>query len=253
VIVTPGSGTKEFATDINPTKAVEMMEGATRSDRWHQFLPAFETFQVGMRLCLEMVHHLGDVRPKDDYERRMRDLACDALDTLWTSEWALLSGYDCQSIVLLRRAFEVISLMVFFINFPQELLAWDKGKAIRPSLVRRRLKSAPISESEDILQRAYAEYCLYAHVNSETVLHRMLGDLNRFTLGCQGNLPELAVGLHLRELLAHMPWLVYTMNLFFKEEGERMGQEYIDKVLRYRASVNGANEWLSKTFLSDPD
>lgn len=135
--------------EIDMVRAVEGLEARTFATRLQQFSPDFLIFRKGFTLCLEMVHFLGDMPPKDEYDRIQRDLTCDTLDSLWCAERALLSGYENQALVLLRRAYETTSLMAYFFKFPEKVKDWAHGKRIRQSVIRASLGTAPTPESKE--------------------------------------------------------------------------------------------------------
>ena len=193
-------------------------------------------FARGLGFCVQLIHELGDVLPQQDYDRIQRDLACDTLDSLWLAEHAVLRGYDNQGLVLLRRSYESISLMAYFFNFPEKVQEWQGGKRIRQSIVRRALGSAPVSESEERLTRMYRVYSLFTHINRETVFNRLLGEANRFTLGCQGNVSENVIAANLRELLTQMVWFVDVFHFVFLKLGV-VSRELGLRLLAYRKEV----------------
>lgn len=83
--------------EIDMVRTIEGMEARTFATRLQQFGPDFVVFRNGFALCLEMVHFLGNMPPKDEYDRTQRDLTCDTLDSLWCAERALLCGYENSS------------------------------------------------------------------------------------------------------------------------------------------------------------
>jgi hypothetical protein len=205
----------EFIVSVDEIRTIEALESGTFSQRSLKFNPQFTIFRKAIAMCVELVHGLGNVPPRDDYDRTQRDLACDTLDSLWLAESALLGGYDNQALVLLRRSYESVSLMAFFFNFPERVKEWGSGKIIPQKEVRRGLGSAPVPESEKHLARLYEVYSLFTHVNRKTVLIRLLGEPNRFTLGCQGNVSEKHVGAIVRELLTQTVWFVDVFQVVF--------------------------------------
>jgi hypothetical protein len=140
-------------------------------------------------------------------------------------------------LVLLRRAYEATSLMAYFLNFPDKVAEWQSGKQIENSAIREALATAPVPEPREELKAIYKVYSLFAHVNRDTIYERLLGEKNRLTLGCQGNVDEKTVGANLRELLAQTMWFVDVFNFAFKEVGAKLGDNYMRPALAYRAEV----------------
>jgi hypothetical protein len=113
----------EEQIEVDLVATVEALEQRTSGTRYLQHGPAFALFRSGYDLCLELLHHLGDSKPTNNFDRVMRDLSCDSLDSLWAARELLLKGYDNQCLLLLRRTIETTSLIAF-INFPSELHRW---------------------------------------------------------------------------------------------------------------------------------
>lgn len=219
---------------------LEAMERRTSGQRYLQYSAEFDLFTKGMTICLQLLHHVGDSRAADDCERVLRDLSCDVLDSLRCAEVALLYGCDNQSMVLIRRAYETTALMAYFLNFPEEAVAWEKGKEIKQSLIREKLDTAKIHESKDNLQRIYKVYSIFSHINRATIYNRLLGDGNRFTVGAQGNVSAKAFESILRELLASIMWFVDVMLYSFRAVAAKIGKPYTDMALGYRDEIQKA-------------
>ena len=222
---------------IDEIRTIDALESRTFSKRFLAFNPEFTLLRKGFGLCTELIHHLGDIAPKDELDRAERDLACDTLDSLWLAEHALLRGYENQALILLRRSYETTSLLAYFINFPERVKEWEKGKKIQQSHIRKALGSAPVPESKEHLDEMYKVYCLFAHVNRDTVYHRLLGEGNHLTLGCQGNVSDEKVGRVLRELLRQMMWFIDVVNFGFMKLGVLISDEYGQRMLSYRGEV----------------
>ncbi len=222
---------------VEPMQTVVAMEHRTFGQRYLRFEPEFVVVREGYDTCLHLLFELGEVAPADDRERVQRDLACETMDSLRTAESALLLGYENQAMVLLRRAYETVSLMTYFINFPNEVQAWDSGKEIRNRDIRDALDTAAMPEPKGHLRDLYRLYSDFTHVNRETVWHRMLGEGNCFTVGAQGNVSDKTVGAYLREMLRITMWFVDVMNFAFASVAKTLGQGYIGSVLAYRDKV----------------
>ena len=242
------TGTTRQMVAVSTIRTIEALASRTFGERFLRFNPQFTLFRKGYDLSVELIHHLGSIPPKDDRDRVLRDLACDALDSLWLAEHALLHGYEQQALVLLRRAYETNSLMAYFLNFPDKVKDWENGKRIRQSVIRKALGKAPFPEPEKELSAMYTVYSLFAHVNRVTVLDRSLGVANRITLGCQGNVSEKQVSAVLRELLGQMMWFVDLFNFAFKEVGGGIGAEYRRNALAYRGEVQDLAKGLAALY-----
>lgn len=219
---------------------LEAMERRTSGQRYLKYTAEFDLFTKGMTICLELLHHLGDSKPADDCERVQRDLSCDVIDSLRCAETVLLCGCDNQGMVLIRRAYETTALMAYFLNFPEEAIAWEKGKEIKQSLIREKLDTAKIHESKDNLKKIYKIYSLFSHINRDTVYNRLLGDDNRFTVGAQGNVSDQSFESVLRELLASIMWFADVMLYAFRTVAVKIGKPYTDTALGYRDEIQNA-------------
>jgi hypothetical protein len=129
---------------VEPMQTVLAMERRSSGQRYLRFEPEFVVLREGYDLCLHLLFELGEFAPADARDGVQRDLACDTLDSLRTAEGALLRGYENQAMVLLRRAYETISLMTYFLNFPNEVRVWASGKEIRNCDIRDALDTAPM-------------------------------------------------------------------------------------------------------------
>jgi hypothetical protein len=164
----------------------------------------------------------------------------------------LLRGYENQALGLLRRAYETVSLMAYFFHFPDTLAIWDGGGKIRQSDIRKALESAPYPEPKETLDEMYRVYSLFTHVNRQTVYHRLLGEPNRFTLGCQGNSAEINYASVVRELLRQTSWFVDVFNFIFLKLGLRPPDAYAKEMLAYRSKVLEAAKQLPALFPERP-
>ena len=222
--------------EIDEIRTLEALESRTSGQRFLRFNPELTMFRKGFGLCVQLIDRLGDEPPRDNADRAQRDLACDTLDSLWIAEHALLHGYENHALVLLRRAYETTSLLWYFINYPARVANWEKGE-ITPSDIRKELDSATVPESGGELGAMDEGYRLFAHVNRETVFHRLLGEDNRLTLGCQGNVGDETVGAILGELLRQALWFIDVFNSAFAPIAQEMGREYMENVLDYRGQA----------------
>lgn len=234
--------------EVDQIRTIEALERRTFAKRFLRFNPEFTLFRKGFGLSLELIHFLGDLAPRDSYDRAQRDLACDTLDSLWLAEHALLRGYESQVLLLLRRSYETTSLMAYFFNFPNKVQEWERGRRIRQSHVRQALGDAPVPEPKEHLDEMYRVYSLFSHVNRETLYQRLLGEANRFTLGCQGNVGEEKVASVVGELLRQMMWFIDVANYTFLQVGLKPSTEYVGRVLAYRDRVQALAKALPRLF-----
>jgi hypothetical protein len=229
--------TSNATVQVDEIRTIEALESRTYSERFLRFNVEFTLFRTGISLCIQLVDFLGGVPPKDLYDRSQRDLACDTIDSLWLAEHALLRGYENQALGLLRRAYETVSLMAYFLNFPDKLASWDGDGKIRQSDIRKALESGPYPEPKETMDEMYRVYSLFTHVNRQTVYHRLLGEPNRFTLGCQGNSSEINYASVVRELLRQTSWFLDVFNFIFVKLGLRPPETYAQPMLAYRGKV----------------
>ena len=234
--------------EVDEIRTVAALEARTFGTRFLHFNAEFTVFRKGMSLCVELVNYLGDLTPKDTYDCVQRDLACDTIDSLWLGEYSLLRGYENQTLALLRRAYETTSLMAYFFNFPEQVTEWVDGRRIRQSHIRNALDAAAVPEPKAHLDEMYRVYSLFTHVNRETVYQRKLGENNRLTLGCQGNVDEETVASVLRELLRQAMWFVDVANFTFLKIGLRPPHAYGERMLGYRDEVQSLARKLPALF-----
>jgi len=63
----------EREVEIDPVAIHEALEQRTSGSRYLQYGPVIVMFRKGYSLCLELLHHLGNSKPKDECQRTMRD------------------------------------------------------------------------------------------------------------------------------------------------------------------------------------
>ncbi|MGA2458158.1 MAG: hypothetical protein ABSF85_11360 [Terriglobales bacterium] len=231
---------------VEPMQTVVAMECRSSGQRYLRFEPEFVVLRDGYDVCLHLLFELGEFAPADARDRVQRDLACDTLDSLRMAEGALLRGYENQAMVLLRRAYETVSLMTYFLNFPDEVRVWESGKEIRNCDIREALDAAAMPEPKGHLRDLYRLYSDFTHVNRKTVWNRMLGEGNRFTVGAQGNVSDKTVGAYLREMLRMTMWFVDVMNFAFAPVAKTLGPNYASSVLAYRGTVQRIADHLAQ-------
>ena len=127
--------------------------------------------------------------------------------------------------------------MQYFINFPAEVKAWTEGKKLRPSDIRKALDTAPIPEAAEPLRMKYDEQSAFVHINRDTIAFRMLGEGNRFTLGCQGNVSYKSAAFMVDDLLTNFGWFLSVFHYAFRNEGTKLGTDYIRFVLNCRKEI----------------
>jgi hypothetical protein len=159
------------------------------------------------RLLCRLTLILGTISPRNAHDRAIRDLQADAFDALYVARRVIFEAFSAPGFGLLRRAFESISLIHYFLIHPPKAADWTRGKQITNAQVRRALRDHPLGEDEESLKRAYAFYSGGTHPNRDYIPRRFLGEPNEFVLGSIGKPSLILIGEKLEHLLAHWFWL----------------------------------------------
>ena len=169
------------------------------------------------RLVCRIIMMLGETQPKDNLDECMRDLACDAFDTLYVAKNTVLRDYLPLGFPLLRRAYETICLLSYFHLVPSKADKWQKGHQFDNAEIRKFLDSHPMGDKEEQLRELYRLYTKGTHVNRDFIPHRYLGDGNQFTLGSISR-PDLFVSTDYMEQLVRLWfWFVAVIIYHYRE------------------------------------
>ena len=142
------------------------------------------------RIICRVINLLGNIPPKDDEDKAIRDLAADVFDALYESRNLIISGKCVVSYPLARRAYESLSLMVVFSLDNKIANKWVSGKQINNHTVRQLLAKHPMGEKEEMTRDFYKFFSSASHPNRDIVPYRYLGEGNKFILGSIGK-PDL--------------------------------------------------------------
>jgi hypothetical protein len=155
---------------------------------------------------------LAVIPPIDLCDKEIRNLWADAFDSFLASKKLILEGFLNQPFPVLRRAFETMLLIRYFIHDPSRVEKWSKGGKkgeIRPEETRK----VPNGDTE-FINKLYDYYCKGTHVNSMYIWQRQLGEGNSFTLGniqVSANFAITREYLHRHvQLLALFRYIVYS-------------------------------------------
>lgn len=174
---------------------------------------------------------LGSFPPKDVTDRSIRDLFADIFDFLYISRRLILGGYASTAFPLLRRAFESISLMEYFILLPNKAIKWDKGKQISNAEIRKFLDSHSMGESEKAMKDFYVFFSGATHPNREYIPIRFLGEKNKFVLGAIGVPDLLGIADYMYRLINLWFWFAALISYQYKEiihsADKRYGTDYM--------------------------
>lgn len=102
----------------------------------------------------------------------------------------LLSGYYGESVVLLRSAFEAMTLAICLHQFPEKADDWWQGRQIQPSEVRTAL------EQEETLSQVYTALSKLRHPNVDVTATGTHTSLNK-------ELMEIIIGPHFNSRTLH--------------------------------------------------
>lgn len=199
---------------------------------------------------------LADLPPHGDAERALRDLAAEAFDTLRLAKYLALSGFPGACFALLRRAFELTSLLYTFSLEPGMVGAWWQGKEVRNWETRDVLGTRFQVEVRGSLDLQYDILCDWTHPNRDTVAARRLGEDEEFELGA-GAPPDTPASMYaVFNLLMLWHWLVVVLAAHyideidavdpeFRADHNRLHEQYVELDARLRRMIGEA--------IADPD
>jgi len=197
-------------------------------------------------ICLVTII-LGSYPPRDITDRSIRDLLADVFDFLYISRRLILEGYASTAFPLLRRAFESISLIHYFMLLPNKAIVWDKGKQLSNAEIRKYLNSHPMGESEKAMKDLYAFFSGATHPNREYIPTRFLGEKNQFVLGAIG-LPNLLVlADYIHRLIELWFWFGALISYYYRDLLSSVDKNYGDNYMKIANEAKRVSEELLKS------
>lgn len=200
-------------------------------------------------LC-RVVLILGHMAPKDTCDGCIRDLIADVYDSLVLAKMAILQAHGPLAFPLLRRGFEGVCMIHYFVLKPSKSARWESGQEITNSQVRAFLGQHAMGESGDALKANYAFLSGGSHVNRDYVPHRFLGEGNAFILGSIGHPDIFASTDWLMRLLSLWFWVGATVTLRYGGELGRADPsllgDYLELGNRVKPTLRSMEETLTK-------
>ncbi len=126
---------------------------------------------------------LGTMKPENLADESIRDLLGDTFDSLFSAKELIYKGYLGTPFTLLRRAWETISLMTYFILHPEKAKDWRDGKEIPQREIRKAHEKHPQGGDANHQKEAHAYFAKCAHPNSMLIPYRLLGSGSEYTMG----------------------------------------------------------------------
>lgn len=189
------------------------------------------------RLISRVVVVLGESNPKSEQDIAVRDLVCDAFDFLDYSIRITLEGKPEIAFILLRRAFETISLLSVCAQDSEIADQWHKGKEFKNADIRKYLKRGRFPEDAATMKNFYVESSKFTHPNRDTIDFKFLGDGNSYTLGSIGR-PHLVLIVKVcLYLIDFYFWFAPILSIYFFNE---LVKEYPDFKMDYDDAVKSA-------------
>jgi len=189
---------------------------------------------------------LGSCPPREVADRSVRDLLADIFDFLYVSRRLILEGYATTAFPLLRRAFECISLINYFILSPNKATEWDGGKQISNVEIRKYLDSHPMGESEKSMKDSYAFFSRATHPNRGYIPDRFLGEGNRSVLGAIGVPDPRVIAGYIYRLLELWFWFVVLISHYYRDMLHSADKTYINDYMKVAKKAKGVGEELIK-------
>lgn len=198
------------------------------------------------RLVCRMIVMLGEILPKDNLDRCIRDLICDVFDVLYAGKSIILRNYYPLGFPLLRRAYETVCLIHYFQLTPSKADKWDKGHQFDNSAIRKFLNTHPMGEKEDELRQIYTFYTKGTHVNRDFIPVRHLGEGNQFTLGSISR-PDLFVTTdYIEQIIRLWFWFVAIVAYHYRETFSTLdanfGKDYLAIANRAQSAMQSLHE-----------
>ena len=191
---------------------------------------------------------LGKIEPKSLRDEVLRDLFCEAFDILKASKEYILKWQISPVFPLLRRAYEIISLFVYFVLKPDIIEKWEEGRQINQTEIRDYLSKHPLGESKESQKNMYSWLSRGAHINRDFIAYRGLGRGNEFVLGSIQKPHLLIISDHFSKTLDSWFWLIAVFNAVYSPVFEKTDSSIIDFYFEIADSAKKASKWLEKNW-----
>ena len=169
---------------------------------------------------------LGNSPPRDVTDRAIRDLLADVFDFLHVSQQLILENYASTAFPLLRRAFESISLIQYFILLPNKAITWSKGGQVGNAEIRKYLDSHPMGESEKAMKDVYAFLSRATHPSRDCIPTRFLGEDNQFVLGGIVVPDLIVIADYIVRLIDLWYWFAASISYYYVETFDSADKSY---------------------------
>ena len=187
---------------------------------------------------------LGNIPPTDVADESIRDLLGDTFDSLFTAKEIIYKGYLGTPFVLLRRAWETVSLMTLFMLHPVKSQDWRKGKEIKQSDIRKAHEKHPSGGDVKWQKEMHTYFAKYAHPNSSIIPYRGLGAGSEYTMGNFAKpepmltMPNLIRLIQLWACLRHILVRRYGQQLFVTDPKLKKALEKISDAQASKLNVD---------------
>ncbi|MBU1123606.1 hypothetical protein KJ652_03365 [Patescibacteria group bacterium] len=174
-------------------------------------------------LC-RMALILGDIQPENDADESIRDLFSEVFDSLLCSKNLIYEGYIGTAFPMMRRGYELMEMMIYFILNPDKETAWrgksgKNGQHIKQCDIRQFFKTHPRGGDVAFKQELYNHFSDASHTNKKYIPYRQLGIANEFTLGNFAYPSDVGV---IEQLMRLVQLYTFLRHIVFTHYGTKM-------------------------------
>jgi len=174
-------------------------------------------------LC-RMALVLGDIQPENEADESIRDLFSEVFDSLMCAKNAIYEGYCGTAFPMMRRGYELMEMMIYFILNPEGETAWrgksgKKGRQIKQGDIRKFLETSPQGGDVAFKKKLYDYFSSASHTNRKHIPYRQLGIANKFTLGNFAHPSEVGV---IEQLMRLVQLYAFLRHIVFTQYGTKM-------------------------------
>lgn len=201
------------------------------------------TDEYGRYLC-SLVNILGQHAPSSTQDKVIRDLMADAFDALCEARRITLEAKLPCAFVLLRRAYESVSLLELCALDAKWAEKWQAGQEIGNAAIRKELGKHKTGTPESATKDLYKYFSTGSHCNRTLVPERYLGEGNEFTLGSIGRPELLLVGDQCNRCLQMWFWLAAVVGFYYLPLTQKVAPSLGKRYLAAAEEANRVNQWL---------
>jgi len=224
---------------------------ASRFKELSQMLaPYVEITDDYRELICRVILILGRVSPVDIRDKVVRDLTADVFDFMYESRNLVLRNKCEPAYLLMRRAYESLSLLTLCCLDQGYAQKWHSGGVIANAEIRKELAKHPLGEAEQATRELYRFLSSAGHPNRDFVGERFLGEGNEFVLAPYTFPPLILITEYCIKLLSLWFWFAATISYHYRDSiaayDTNYGQSYMATAERAKKIADSLVENLNR-------